>query len=230
MPSRMPARTGRLDGLATASFGRDISFGTPLGRRRGETGDLGARGGLLSAVGCPCLVGVSGLYGDHIGDAARSGLHGQGWVVWKGGHMRRLWATLDTPFSWLPSLLPSFLPCHRDGRAACRRAPSRTNLHSLPTTPTSRGRVCRFEALWAGSSHTAMAPRRTKAAAVAARGPSSHSREHLRASLASSLFTKDDENWGPFLSLLSPLLATVEPRAPGETWTLKGGMASSFAH
>ncbi|KJK78857.1 hypothetical protein H634G_05671 [Metarhizium anisopliae BRIP 53293] len=38
---------------------------------------------------------------------------------------------------------------------------------------------------------------------------------------------QDDDNWGPFLSLLSPLLATVEPRAPGET--LKGGMASSFA-
>lgn len=125
---------------------------------------------------------------------ARGGWCGRGATCAGSGSGPR--ATLDTPFSWLPSLLPSFLPCHRDGRAACRRAPSRTNLHSLPTTPTSRGRVCRFEALWAGSSHTAMAPRRTKAAAVAARGPSSHSHEHLRASLASSLFTRTTTTGG----------------------------------
>ncbi|KID90349.1 hypothetical protein MGU_03054 [Metarhizium guizhouense ARSEF 977] len=57
VPSRMPARTGRLDGLATASFGRDsISFGTPLGRGRGETGDLGARGGLSLSGGCKWAV------------------------------------------------------------------------------------------------------------------------------------------------------------------------------
>ncbi|KJK86696.1 hypothetical protein H633G_09454 [Metarhizium anisopliae BRIP 53284] len=89
-----------------------------LGRGRGETGDLGARGGLLSArlcglVDCPCLVGVSGLYGDHIGDAARRGLHGQGWVVWKGGHMCRLGLWAQGHFGHallLVAVLASFLP------------------------------------------------------------------------------------------------------------------------
>lgn len=95
-----------------------ISFGSPLGRGRGETGDLGARGGLLSArlcglVDCPCLVGVSGLNGDHIGDAARRGLHGQGWVVWKGGHMCRLGLWAQGHFGHallLVAVLASFLP------------------------------------------------------------------------------------------------------------------------
>ncbi|KAK9438771.1 hypothetical protein VB005_06919 [Metarhizium brunneum] len=121
VPSRVPATSWHLDGLATASFGRDsISSGSPLGGGRGETGDLGARGGLLSArlcglvdMDCPCLVGVSGLYGDHIGDAARRGLHGQGWVVWKGGHMRSLWLWAQGHFGHallLVAVLASFLP------------------------------------------------------------------------------------------------------------------------
>lgn len=192
------------------SFGRDIiSFGLLDVERPGNLATwrpgqaawaLRWTGGCMS--GCPAVqIFVFWLPVPGAACRARGGVEGGA----------RLWTTLDTPslcFAVLPSLF-----IYRDrqtGRhlAQIFKVSRRRPLAGGGCVSSRRCGLGRAIEAWHRSG-----PRlpRWRRMAPPVRG---HPWQN-------SLFTKEDENWGPLLSLLSPLLATVEPRPPGET--SKGG-------